>query len=1530
MRRKILGWIAGGVALVIGLFFVAVVLLYMPPVQRYAVRKTAAYVTETTGMDVQVGGLRLAFLFDLSLREVLVKDTLQDSLLYVQRLDVDLDFSSMLRGEMAVDGIRLDRVHVDTKDLIPDVWVKGALAHLFIDSHGVHFPQETVVVNRLLLDGADISLRLGATESAEDSTDMNVPWDIRLEKFLWTDSRVDVTLPDDSMQVALTLDSLLITGGAANLSTLCFEVGEVALSADSLSYDRMFLPREEGLDVNHIALSGIHTRLEALHFNAGDLSSAARLCDLRLKERSGWHVTGAQGAFSMDSLRAELPRMNLRTASSTIAMHARADFSAFGKGDEGQLELGLKGAFGKNDVLRLLPGLPETFRTEYPNLPLGVEVVADGNFSCLSLRKAEIAMHEVLHLTIGGHVMGLDDMQTMSGKLALAAQTHDVNFFKTLVQPDSLDFLSLPPMTLEGGLLLDGPEYTADLQLYEDSGVVSLHAFYDARRQAYQAAFSVNALQLQHFLPQDSLYEVSLKGNVMGTGTDPYSRKTALQADLELSTLQYASYDFGGVHLQTQLQDGFGSLRLTSDNELLQLSSQVDAMVASENTDLTFSVDLQKVDLQALRITEAPFRMGMCLHVDGSTDLKERHAVVGGISDMTMSLRDTVYRPKDLQLEALAYADTTHLKVETGDFHLNFESEDGYETIIQKMDHLFTMAEGQLERRVLAQDSLTAVLPVMNLQLLSGKDNPVSNSLSVLGYSFENLRLALETAPDTGVNGGAALMGMNLNGIALDTVQTHIYQDTVGVKFDVRVCNGPKNKQFIFDSRMLAYLEADGAGLDVLYHDEHGDTGVDFGVKVTMAEEGLRASFSNSRPIMAYRHFDINTGNYVYLKRDRRVEADVEMQADDGTRIKVYSTPNEEALQDLTLSLQRLNLGELMSVIPYAPRITGFLMTDVHLIQTVENLSVAMDAMVDDMAYEGAPLGNIGCNAVYLPHSGNSHYIDAHVSCNEQEVMSLFGTYLAAEDDDLLEAEMNLMDFPLTMVNGFLTGQPITLEGLANGALQVAGTTSAPLLNGWLSLSDAGILSPEYSLNLRWQDDSVKMVDSRLNFDRLQVYSTGKNPLVLDGTVDFSDFERMRLDLRVNASDFELINAKRTKQSSAYGKVYVNLGARISGDFNEMDVAGRLNVLGNTDVSYILRDSPLTVEDRLSDLVTFVDFSDTETPVESGNAPSMNMNVAMQVHIDQAAQVHCLLSEDRSKYIDLEGGGELMMTYTPQGELTLNGRYTVLSGEMKYSLPVIPLKTFTLASGSYVDFKGPVLNPTLNLSATERVRTTVTENDVPRSVNFDVGLTITQTLENMGLEFTLAAPEDLTVQNQLASMSLEQRGRLAVTMLATGMYLADSNLESFSTTNALNALLQSEISNIAGKALQTVDISVGMDTETTATGSERTDYSFRFAKRLWGNRVSIIVGGKVSTGDDVDDMGQSLIDNISVEYRLDKSATRYVSVFYDRNYESLLEGEVTEMGAGLVLRKKMARLGELFIFRDDEKKKKAVKGHDDK
>ena len=420
------------------------------------------------------------------------------------------------------------------------------------------------------------------------------------------------------------------------------------------------------------------------------------------------------------------------------------------------------------------------------------------------------------------------------------------------------------------------------------------------------------------------------------------------------------------------------------------------------------------------------------------------------------------------------------------------------------------------------------------------------------------------------------------------------------------------------------------------------------------------------------------------------------------------------------------------------------------------------------------------------------------------------------------------------------------------------------------------------------------------------------------------------VNLKLLAENYTLLDAPRTRESLIYGKVFVDLNATVRGPLDALTMRGNMNLLGNTDVTYVLTDSPLTVEDRLEGLVTFTSFADTAS-VSADEVPAMSlggMDMIMSVHIDNAVRLRADLSPDRSKFIELEGGGDLNMQYTPQGDISLTGRYTLSGGIMKYSLPVIPLKEFQINNGSYVDWRGDPMNPTLNLKATERMRASVADGDDggSRVVNFDVSIAIKNRLDAPELIFDITAPDDATVENELQAMGAEERSKQAIAMLATGVYM-NSGVKGggLSMGSALNSVIQSQINSLAGSAFQSINASftMGMEDRTAAeTGDKQTDYSFRYSQRLFNDRVQIVIGGKVTTGANATNDAESFIDNISLEYRLDTSGTRYVRVFYDKNYESVLDGEITETGVGLVLRRKMDRLGELFIFK--KKKKQTV------
>lgn len=140
--------------------------------------------------------------------------------------------------------------------------------------------------------------------------------------------------------------------------------------------------------------------------------------------------------------------------------------------------------------------------------------------------------------------------------------------------------------------------------------------------------------------------------------------------------------------------------------------------------------------------------------------------------------------------------------------------------------------------------------------------------------------------------------------------------------------------------------------------------------------------------------------------------------------------------------------------------------------------------------------------------------------------------------------------------------------------------------------------------------------------------------------------------LNLRAQNYTLLDAPRTKESMIYGKIFVDLNATVRGPLDGLTMRGNMNLLGNTDVTYVLTDSPLTVEDRLGELVTFTSFTDT-TSVRATEVPTMSlggMDMLLSVHIDDAVRLRADLSPDRSSRVELEGGGDLNLQYTPQGD----------------------------------------------------------------------------------------------------------------------------------------------------------------------------------------------------------------------------------------------------------------------------------------
>lgn len=1527
--KKFFKWTVWAATVITAVFFLAALALYIPPIQQFVKNRVTHALSESSGMDIHIERVRLAFPLDLAVVNLCATEG-RDTLLAAGNLRLDVRLLPLLHRKIDIGGIELYRAKVDTKSYVSDTHIMGRIGTLEIDEPtAVDLRRQQIDVGTVRLKQADIRVLLSDTAREDTTQKEPTKWKIRLGKALISRCTFYVQMPGDSMRLAGNLPYLKAEAGSFDLGREQYLLRRLTLKDGQLNYD---IPQEryaKGFDYNHITASSLHLRADSFSYDDGRLRVAVPL--LSFKEKSGLSIDRMDGRVDLDSTGVNVPRLHLKTPGSELSAQVSLPWDALSKEGKGKMDFTLEGRFGKKDIGLLLGEAAKNVYPYLPAEPVSLSAQGSGNMAHLNLQCLTLGLPSKATLTLDGNLNRILSGNRLC-RLNYRFGAPDTRFLQKMLPQSLRSTIGLPSkLTLSGTIGQEGRWLTTRSTLHAGKGSLLVDGRFNPNTESYSAHIDAKQFPLHSFLKTMPLSPLTAAIDAHGSGLDFLSGRTRLAAKGDIRYFSYDNYPLHHTSIKAQLNGAHGTADIVAANPMLKGRLGVTADVGRRQILASVTGRIDDFAMSYVNGTTDS------THFMADVDLKgyyrnggKEYGAGGEMKNINLTGPSIGYPADDVLFNFATAPDTTYATIESGDISARLNSDRSVDQIAGRATAFAQKLTEQIKRAKIDEQELSLLLPDMTLYVEAGKNNPVSHLLRLQGYALDSVLIDLNTEHGTQLNGNFKVLAFNTGNLLLERTTARLYQDSTGLRLDGKIENTSRKNPNRFTATLNGAVLPDGLSVETKFVDEKGVEGLNLGLRAQMAENGdLTFHLFPEQTTIAYRRFTVNKDNFLTLGKDKHISADVDLLADDRTGLKI-TTPKGDSTRDVTISLSRCNLSELTAVMPYVPHLGGLLSGDVHATWKNENLSAVAELEMNDFSYEGTALGDVGLELAYLPQKENvdEHVFSGTVSSSGQEVMNLLGTYIN-NDVDSLNAEVNLTQFPAALLNGFLSNDgTAALAGKLNGTLNITGPTSAFVINGQVTPDSLHVLSPLYGVNLRVGNEPVNIEGSKILLDSISLYSTADNPLLMSGNVDFSHLDVINLNLRFKAKDFLVVNSPKTKESLLYGKVYSDIDATLKGTTDFMRLNGKLNVLDGTNMTYIMKDSPLTVEDQLSGLVEFVDFSDT-TKIEKTDAPPPGgLFMSLAVKVSNTARLHCELSADGSSYFDCKGGGDLSMKYFPSGEISLMGRYTMSEGEMKYELPFIPLKTFKLKEDSYITFTGEPSNPTLHITAMEKTRASVNdEGSSTRMVTFNVGVAISQTLNNMGLQFLIEAPEDLNVQNELASMSDEERGKLAVSMLATGMYLTSTNKSSFKANNALNAFLQNEIQNIAGDALKTIDITVGVEGSTSASGNAQTDYSFQFAKHLWNDRVTFKIGGKVTAGSENANENQSFIDNISLEYRLDKSSSKNLRLFYDHDNVDPLEGNYSSAGAGLVLRKKTDTFGELFLFHP-RRNKAAIKPDD--
>ena len=1558
--RRFFKYVFIGFSVLLGLPFLLVALLYVPPVQRAVVRTVCSAVSDSA-MQVSVGDFRLRFPLRLDVSDAYVM-TGGDTLCALHTLHIEVDSWPLLRLVADVPDLFLEDVlfrYADTTGFSIDVRLdKASMA-----SVSARLREESVDVGRIALSGGGIGLKLGMalpdTAETVDTVTTPLAWRFKVDALAVDD--ILYRMQDANKESFLTAgaDSITVGSTSVDLGAQTVDVASLYLLAGKVSMivdTSVVVPAEippltnddiseepslpwtvragcvriagteavyaleghipqPGFDADYMQISSLALAVDSVYNRGSDV--AARLLSLSLVERSGLAVRDGKAFFSMDSAVVKVDGLHLTTDNSVFFVDLLADGSILSMDKTASLSTSIGLDVGLRDAALFLPGLDSSL-SALPFDAVSLDMAVDGVLDSLRLARLYVDLPGAADFFAEGDIKSLTETDSLSAKMALTAHLDRLGFLPAWIGAEIAHEVSLPDSMSFCASLDFENEKAARVQLFLGAlhGRLTLDADYAFVDTAYRIDTRWQEFPVGAFLPQENFGLLSLSLSARGCGFDPFSDYMRADLALYVDTLDYGGYRFNDLGLDAVLDSGIVSAHILGVDSAVRLDLNLSGSLSPAEYTAHLAGEIDWLDLKTARFTDDSLTLSSSVDIRAWANDKNEYSVKTRFDMMGLHLFDMDNRFEHIVVTGDMLRDSLDARIDFPGVRVAFSSPAGIDSFISRTTAFSDYLQKAVDEKDFVPAHLCALLPDFYLKGKLVPEQVVDKVLQENGLKLDSLDFMAENGIDSKSFGiEAEALGLSFSSFSTDTLTAFLRQDDELLRYAVRMGNTPETSELLAQAGVSGFIGNGEVYTALRQKDQKNEPGLVLDIDTRLSDSLLHITLGPDAPTLGVPDWSLNTGNFVDYYFDGRLVADLQLKHDvQSFSLQSGSQPGADTIY---LDVENLRLAPILQTMPGTPPISALLSTALATDFSGGYPMVGGSIRLDSARYDGKWVGNMALSLDYRQLSSSLMEMDAFLDVDTTRALSLSARY---DTDTLsalpLDATVQIPAFPLSVANAFLPDDMARIEGVLRGNVSASGHVDAPRLNGRLSIGNGKVDIPMIGASFRFSPAVVSMSDSHVSIDTFNILGPNNEPLSINGNVNLSDFSRPYLDANVNGHNFELFNLPKNRTSMLYGKAAADIDASVRGFIDALSLRGNIVLLNGTEATYVLRDNnSLPGVSNYGDMVVFTSFVDTaseETIVPFQSVSGMDMLV--NVDIGNAVSLSVELTPDGNSRIDLQGGGSLTYTMNALGDSRFTGRYELSGGTVCYTPPLIGQKLFSIKEGSSVVWEGEMANPVLDITAIDKLQVDVASGGSTRSVQFQVSISITNSLDNLSIVFDVAAPNDLTIQNELTSMTAEQRASQAMSLLVYNTYTGPSASQGdLFSGNPLNQFLQNELNKWSRNNLKNVDLSFGINSKGEADGTTRTDYSYQLSKKFFNDRIRIVVGGSYSPDDNsADALKENLVDDIAIEYKLDKRDNMILKIFRHTGQETILEGEVTETGLGFAVRKKLARLSELF------------------
>ncbi len=658
---------------------------------------------------------------------------------------------------------------------------------------------------------------------------------------------------------------------------------------------------------------------------------------------------------------------------------------------------------------------------------------------------------------------------------------------------------------------------------------------------------------------------------------------------------------------------------------------------------------------------------------------------------------------------------------------------------------------------------------------------------------------------------------------------------------------------------------------------------------------------------------------------------------DEKIRLNGRISRDEDAT--MTLNLDGFDISIINSVMESGLGIRGKATGEVVLTSPLASKGILVDMVCDSTYIADMQLGVLTAESRW---NEEMQRFDLAAK-NELEGINNINAYGSlTPKGSILNAVAELDRLKIGYAQPFLTDVFSQMDGKISGKITLDGPLSDLSVHSEGTRLEDGLLRVDYTNVPYYADGTFHIDQTGAYFDDVRIRDRFTGTGKVSGGIKWDHFRDITFDTHLIVNEIEGINLSENMGEDFYGNIFGTGNVSITGPISSLMMnvdavtakSGSLHIPmiesgSSGKVTNLLRFKEEKVEVKLDPYEAMIQ------KIEKQQRASSDFMVKLRVNAQPDVEAFIEIDKESGNVLSGRGSG-LIDLEASLDRFSINGDYTLNSGNYKFVAMGLISRDFQIQDGSSIRFNGDIMESTVDINAIYRTKASLANllsdaNAVTSKRNVDCFIHITDKLSNPRLAFDIDIPDlDPTIESRVQSaISTDDKiQKQFLSLLVSNDFLPDEQSGIVNNTSVLYSnvteLLANQLNNIFEKL--DIPLDLGLNYQPTEQGTDLFDVAV--STQLFNNRV--VVNGNIgnqqyNTGGTQNDV----VGDLDIEVKIDRSGRFRLNLFSHSadQFSNYLDNSQRN-GGGIMYQTEFNSFGKFlrnFLYIFNKEKRKEIK-----